>query len=104
MSEVNDLRKELFSNVSLLTECGYTKPINKVELQDKSSIIQCITLHKVVLSCLTELVEFQKGLSALGDSELLHSFYCNEYTEMLTAGALHSKYCYYFNFDFYCYL
>ena len=50
----------------LLMECGYNKPVAKVELGDKPNIIQTVTLHKVVLASLAELSQFRNGLSAIG--------------------------------------
>jgi len=60
------LREVLMESMDLLLECGYTKPIPKVVVADKTNIIQTITLHKAVLVSLAELLQFRKGLSSLG--------------------------------------
>lgn len=85
-------------NVDLLMECGYTKPVPRVELVDKADIVQTITLHKVVLVSLAELSQFRKGLSTLGVAtalkdypQLLRSFFCH--VDQLTSGM--DTYAYY---------
>ena len=84
-------------NVDLLMECGYTKPVPRVELVDKADIVQTITLHKVVLVS-RGLSQFRKGLSALGVAtalkdypQLLRSFFCH--VDQLTSGM--DTYAYY---------
>lgn len=84
-------------NVDLLMECGYTKPVPRVELVDKADIVQTITLHKVVLVS-RGLSQFRKRLSALGVAtalkdypQLLRSFFCH--VDQLTSGM--DTYAYY---------
>lgn len=80
-------------NLDLVTECGYNRPIARVELGDKPNIVQTITLHKVVLSSLAELSQFREGLSAIGVlaslkeyPHLLSSYYSVEPKDELTSG------------------
>lgn len=86
ITATDELREKLMDdeNIDLLMECGYNKPVLRVELEDKH-IIQTVTLHKVILASLAELSQFRKGLSALGVvtalkeySHLLHSYFCLE--------------------------
>ena len=58
-------------NIDSLLECGFTKPVAKMELSDKISLIQTVALHKVVLGCLAE-------LSVLQWSEFSGSSGCSE--------------------------
>ena len=51
-------------HIDLLLECGFNKPLFKVQLEDKTNVIQTITLHKVILASLAELSQFREGLSA----------------------------------------
>ena len=74
-------------------ECGYNKPVPRVELEDKPNIIQTVTLHKVILASLAKLSQFRKGLSALGVAaavkeypHLLHSYFSVEDNDELTSG------------------
>ena len=45
----------VINQIDLLTECGFNKPLTKIELSDKVNIIQTVTLHKVILGSLVEL-------------------------------------------------
>ena len=94
---VKVLRDILVENVDLLMECGFTKPLSKAQLADKPTIIQTITLHKVVLVSLAELSQFRKGLCTLGVGDalsqhpwLLRSFFCLQSGDKLTSGVLFS--------------
>ena len=40
---VEDLRKKAYDNLDLLLECGFHKPLTKIELCDRVNIIQAIT-------------------------------------------------------------
>ena len=72
--------------------CGIHKPSAKIELRDKTTIIQTISLHKGLLASLAELSDFKKGLNALGVAEaltehceLLRPFFCNDTKVTLTS-------------------
>ena len=87
------MREVAGRNIDLLLECGYTKPVALLKLDDKSDLVHAVTLHKVVLSSLAELDQFRSGLAALGvrDSlqqyhELHASFYCMGSGDSLTSG------------------
>ena len=80
-------------NLDLLLECGFNKPVSKVTVSDKVTIIQTVTLHKVILVSLAELSQFRDGFSALGvldavkeHSHFLYSFYCSDYDDELNSG------------------
>lgn len=80
-------------NIDLLVECGFTKPVTKLELEDKVTIVQSICLQMVVLNTLAELHQFMDGLASLGvvkalrkHPSLLRSFYCSANKEELTSG------------------
>ena len=98
ITSIDELREKLMmeENMDLLMECGYSKPVPRVVLEDKPNIIQTITLHKVILASLAELSQFHKGLSALGVAaalkdypHLLHSYFTVEHDE-LTSGMLYT--------------
>ena len=79
--------------MDLLLECGFNKPLSKIHLCDKVTIIQTVTLHKVILASLAELSQFRDGFSSLGVlktvkeySHFLHSFYCSDYDDELNSG------------------
>ena len=95
ITTIDELREKLIreENMDLLMECGYNKPVPRVELEDKPNIIQTVTLHKVILASLAELSQFRKGLSALGVAaavkdypHLLHSYFSVEDNYELTSG------------------
>ena len=95
ITAIDELRDKLMEeeNMDLLMECGYNKPVSRVELEDKPNIIQTVTLHKVILASLAELSQFRKGLSALGVDaalkaypHLLHSYFSIEHKDELTSG------------------
>ena len=101
--DANQLREFSTDNLDLLLECGFNKPVSKVELSDKVNMIQTVTLHKVILASLAELSQFQEGLSALGVADalknsphLLHSYFCSEYHDDLSSGmyVLYNYYLY----------
>ena len=76
--------------MDLLMECGYNKPVSRVNIEDKPNIIQTITLHKVLIS-LAELSQFCSRLLALGvatapkDYSHLHSYFSIEDEELTSA-------------------
>ena len=95
ITSIDELREKLMmeENMDLLVECGYSKPVPRVVLEDKPNIIQTITLHKVILASLAELSQFHKGFSALGVAaalkdypHLLHSYFSVEHDDELTSG------------------
>ena len=50
-TSIDELREKLMmENMDLLVECGYSKRVPRVVLEDKPNIIQTITLHKVILA------------------------------------------------------
>ena len=67
--------------------------INQVKLEDKTNVIQIITMHRVILASLETL---SQGLPALGvakdlkeHSHLLRLYYCTDLQEnVLTSGKL----------------
>ncbi len=78
------------NNIDVITECGLTKPITRLELSDKVTIVQAVALHTCFKA---ELTQFRDGLSALGvleaiqaHSSLLRSYYCMNNTSELTSG------------------
>ncbi len=80
-------------NIDLLIECGFSKPVSKLELRDKVDIAQAVALHKVILASFAELTQFKEGLSTLGVAEamkdnpdILRCFFCSESKKILIAG------------------
>lgn len=67
--------------------------MSKVDLCDKPTLIQTVTLHKVILASLAELSQFRDGFAALGvlkavqdHFHFLYSFYCSECDDELNSG------------------
>ena len=60
ITSVDELREKLMMEeiMDLLVECGYSKSVPRVVLEDKPNIIQTITLHTVILASLAELSQF----------------------------------------------
>ena len=92
-TNVADLKQLIGDNIDLVIECGFTKPITKIQLCDKAEIVQMVTLHKVVLASLAELSQFCDGLASLGvreavkkHSDLFTSFFSIENECALTPG------------------
>ena len=79
-------------NIDFLLECGFNKPPSTLKLRDKVTLIQTVTLHKVIMVSIAELSEFKKGLESIllnvlnEYGALLHYFYCKDVDEKLTAG------------------
>ncbi len=66
VKDVEGFRQLANDNFELLIECGISKPPSTLNIDDKTNIIQAITLHKVVLGTMAELSQFKKGLSVFG--------------------------------------
>lgn len=50
-------------NIDILVNCGFTKPVIRVELKHKHQMIKSIALQKVIfVSLLAELSQFREGL------------------------------------------
>ena len=86
----NETTKEVFAlqdiGIDMLLECGFNKPVSRIQLSDRVNIVQTVTLHKVILSSLAELSQFKEGLSVLGvHPDLLYSYFCSD---KLTADVL----------------
>ena len=63
ISEATSTDELVLNNTYFIISCGYTKP---PVLSDKTEMITLITLHKVIMEPLEELIQFIKGLSTLG--------------------------------------
>lgn len=81
--------------MDLLIECGFSKLSCRLELRDRVNIVQTVSLHKVILASMAELLQLKDGLRSLGVIELiekypdlLYSFYCVDFKEQLTSGDL----------------
>lgn len=87
------MQKICMDNIDLLFECGFNKPVTRIELKDKIALVHSVALQKVILNSLAELNQFKDGLESLGVAEairahpsLLQSFYCSANKIELTAG------------------
>ena len=95
VQDVKELRSLLHSCYDIIVESGFIKPLSYAMLEDKTSIVQTVTLHYVVLRSLGELQQFHDVLASLHvanalehNGELLRAFFTNENKLMkpLTAG------------------
>lgn len=91
----DQLQSLLGSNVDLLLQSGYTKPLTRVTLKDKPNVVQTLSLHEVLLKSLGEAHQFRDGMNTLGVTAVLSKhgdyvrrFYCNDSSlvQPLTAG------------------
>ena len=89
---VDDLRRLAVENFDVLIESGVNKPVSRIEMSDKTNLIQAV-MHKVILGSMAELSQFREGLCVLGvfdalksHSDLLYSYYCEKYQHKLFSG------------------
>ena len=76
-----------------IIECGFTKPLPCLVMEDKIALIQTLTLHHVLLRSKAEIDQFSEGLKALGVLDairnypsLMSCFFINKEIQHLTAG------------------
>ena len=86
------MREVASKNIDLFIECGFTKPVSLLNVEDKPDLIRAVTLYKVVLCSLAELDQFHSGMAALGVADSLKQyqhlyrlFYCIGSGDMLTS-------------------
>ncbi len=96
----DSLREVAMSNLTILCDCGFTKPVVTLDLVDRITLIQTIALNHVLLRSKAELDSFCDGLKALGvleamrqDPVLLQGFFTQSGVPELTAGLLMSSLC-----------
>lgn len=77
-------------------ECGFTRPTSSLRMEDRTDLIQTVSLHKAILASLAELSDFKEGLNTLGvvdalkqHGNLLRPFFCNDAKVELTSGWLY---------------
>lgn len=82
------------SNLTILCDCGLTKPVATLNLVDRITLIQTIALNQVLLRSKAELDSFCDGLKALGvfnamrqHPQLLLGFFTKSGAPQLTAGS-----------------
>ena len=51
-------------NFELISNCGFTKPVTRLNMEDKVLVVQSIALHEVILKTLGELSQFRDGLES----------------------------------------
>lgn len=71
------------ANFSLLLDSGFLKPFSAITLHDKTTIIDVVALHYVILRTKGELDQFSEGLGTCGVQQyiekypdLLREFFC----------------------------
>ena len=81
-------------NFELISNCGFTKPVTRLNMEDRVLVVQSMALHEVILKTLGELSQFRDGLESLGvasalqqHGSLLRSFFVKEQSK-LTAGII----------------
>ena len=89
---VKKLQELAMEHIEMLQECGFTKPIHHLTMDDRPSMVQVVTLYFVLLQCKAELDQFVEGLKVLGVLDavreyhsLLKPFFCHTQAQ-LTAG------------------
>lgn len=74
------------SDYEFLMECGITKPVMMMKLDDRSTIISAACLHYAVLGSLAELEQLKRGLQTAQLATLL-----DKHTNLFKELFLHSK-------------
>ena len=92
-SDNSSLRTTVMEFCTEVTECGFTKAIPCITMDDKITLIQTMTLHHVLLRSKAEMDQFCEGLQALGVlnavreyPDLMRPFFTNSAVQNLTAG------------------
>ena len=87
------LRELLFDSSEVLTQAGYTKPLNLVTMEMKGQLIRALLIHFGLLCVKAELDQFKEGLLKgilLIEIQHNHSLFLPVFTsdgeEPLTAG------------------
>ena len=87
------LQKLCLTNVTVLIDAGYTKPVCKIELANKDEIIQTVAVQNTIMVCIRELQQLREGLCALGVADLiekyphlLQPFFVHQASQKITAG------------------
>ena len=91
----NNLREVTMEHADALIESGLTMPLSLVTVDDKTVIIEIVSLHHVLLCSKAELDQFLTGLSALGvlnavraNPHLFEPYFCIGHSIPLVAGNL----------------
>ena len=88
---VQTLAKE---HIDIILECGYTKSITALTVDDKEDILKALCLHNIIFKCKAELDQMKEGLRTLGVATALEvlpdTFQClfTSVEETLTPGNL----------------
>ena len=91
---IHILQELAMGNITFLAECGFSKPVAKLDMTHKDQMIRCIILHKVILLPLAEMSQFREGLYKVEKmqemmtkhSTLLEPFFCIPSHSTLTSG------------------
>ena len=83
-----------------LIDCGVTKPVAKLGLQDVNAVIRTVALHTTILRVKAELDQFACGLKEAGMLDFIRAYpeffrpmFVNQHEE-LTAGLIFNSVCF----------
>ena len=65
MEKVDQLQSIALENFDLISDSGFTKPSSRLIMLDKTTIVQSISLHAVILKSLAELYQFHDGMETM---------------------------------------
>ena len=66
MKTVDELQSIALENFDLISDSGFIKPSSCLTMLDKTSIVQSVSLHVVILNSLAERYQFRDGMETLG--------------------------------------
>ncbi len=82
---MDDLRAIALDNFNVLSNSGFTKPSSRLDMEDKVTILESVSLHSVILKSMAELYQFRDGLETLkvasamkNHTALLWDFFVNK--------------------------
>ena len=82
-----ELRSLVQSELEIRFECGYPKPIDKIELSDKDELMKAVWLHYVFFVPHAELEQLKKGFRETLQMELLVCLHPHETLSFLVASS-----------------
>lgn len=81
------------SNIDMMMECGWSKPVTTLILSHKDELIKVICLHHILLKSKAEMDQVKEGLAVMGVDKImanqpqcLRSFFVFDPSKVLTAG------------------
>lgn len=74
LAEVDDFKVLAQQNVDCLVNAGFTNPVCRLTLADRTEIIKIVALHHALLQSKAELDQLVEGLSVNGVAGMLRDY------------------------------